>query len=1091
MKASEGASACRGMVAALSVAVCVALCFTTACDSVVSSQATVVVGPGLTGNIPPELQFLEPIADKTLGLGENFIVRWTDVDRDSSALISFFLVDTASNEEILLEANVPEDEDPDSRTFDTTLVPEGRYNVLAVISDGSNPPVRVFAQKTGEGVTQRVVLNVTPPGQGPQTEPPRIRMIEPAFDQSVAQDDVLRVILRPAEAAPAANIPYDPDSNVTLYVLLDTDLDPNNDDPEHPDPSQIIVFRQFPTQLAAGDFDELLFDITVDLNEVPPRANGDPYYIRATADDLTNPPVHHYAAGAISVVQLVARSSTGEPIDLFDVGRSKSGARFYGFNAGANLGSGMAHIGDFDADGLDDFVLIAQFGNPRHLGPVGEAYAIYGLDNVRFGGSIAVNSVGESVSGVIFEAPPIRPIVSASDWVVPDARTDGITDVSFITDLTGDGRPELLFGLAHVHGAFEGMDWDPGDDDPTSLAMGNVGCYPDLLVNNMTDQPDGGGLVDVYRYAGGMAVMVNSQNRDNDGLINPLRLERTVVSLELVGQKVTEVVLQGNIIALADNAQANNLGTEQSQSGRISGARFVGGAFDNIDAFDLRQPAREALFGQTVAMLGDQNNNDRDEIMISAPRNERYLADLANNFPVSTHRASTLGNRFGSIMVIEGENYNLGEWRDKDNADNGNAVIPFLDQHIPGQDPYGRCADRDPVARHMWVPAGVFQVFAEEMDDWLGGARSAGDFNRDGIDDIVCGAPRNDRSASQLDTGAAYILYGRNPAGDFHLALADDPDATQRPPMLRIRGLTTGDQIGWEQEGGSDVNGDGIDDVLISSPTADFGVSRTTCHALFYCGQETVQLSSLEFASCKDSGGELFCDDRCKAFDYDNDGDVDDDDEDVFVCLFGGGTNCCEHLVDNGFVAVVFGGVRLTGDRTIAQIGTPDLPGVKFYGSEPGHRAGMDVSSAGDFDRDGFGDILITAPGEMRTDSAGRNRMGVVYLIYGGPAQSLMDRMPDAGWSLDQVGTNDLPGIVLLSPYVAGRPNEAAPTKAAVLGDINNDGFQDIGIGNPLADFIDFTYPQGPEATDSQIGRRPNTGDIYVIYGNNFNRGGF
>ena len=45
-----------------------------------------------------------------------------------------------------------------------------------------------------------------------------------------------------------------------------------------------------------------------------------------------------------------------------------------------------------------------------------------------------------------------------------DARTDGITDVSFIPDLTGDGRPEIIFGLAHVHGAFDSMDFDPGDD---------------------------------------------------------------------------------------------------------------------------------------------------------------------------------------------------------------------------------------------------------------------------------------------------------------------------------------------------------------------------------------------------------------------------------------------------------------------------------------------------------------------------------------------------------------------------------------------------------------------------------------------------
>jgi hypothetical protein len=87
----------------------------------------------------------------------------------------------------------------------------------------------------------------------------------------------------------------------------------------------------------------------------------------------------------------------------------------------------------------------------------------------------------------------------------------------------------------------------------------------------------------------------------------------------------------------------------------------------------------------------------------------------------------------------------------------------------------------------------------------------------------------------------------------------------------------------------------------------------------------------------------------------------------------------------------------------------------------------------------------------------------------------------------------DLPGIVFLSPYVMGRPNEAAPQVVAFIGDINNDGFGDIAIGNPRADFIDLSFPQGPDAPggDASVGRRRDAGDAYIIYGNNFgsNRG--
>ena len=232
-------------------------------------------------------------------------------------------------------------------------------------------------------------------------------------------------------------------------------------------------------------------------------------------------------------------------------------------------------------------------------------------------------------------------------------------------------------------------------------------------------------------------------------------------------------------------------------------------------------------------------------------------------------------------------------------------------------------------------------------------------------------------------------------------------------------------------------------------------------------------------------------------FDYDNDGDIDEDDRCVFCCLsgecvpdstcvFGRSANCCENLVDNGMVGIIFGNQRTDGDRDISQLATTDLPGTIFYGGHVGDRAGMDVSSAGDFNQDGFGDILIAVPGETRRDSAGRERVGVVYLVFGGT------HLQNTTWNLSDpqrgVGSAELPGLVFLSPFVKGRPNEAAPTTVGFIGDINHDGFGDIFIGNPKADFIDLSFPQGPDApgSDPAAGRRSDAGNAYIIYGSNF-----
>ncbi|UCC30374.1 MAG: hypothetical protein JSU86_19510 [Phycisphaerales bacterium] len=952
--------------------------------------------------------------------------------------------------------------------------------------------------------------------------PPVVAVTDPSFSLSVTQGDTLAISIQPTAALlnPSEGRPFDPDSSLDLFLVLDLNSDPNDDDPKNPDPSQVLLLHQ--QTIPAGFSDTITREVLIDLAVIPPRSGGQPYFVRATVDDASNPRVHSYATGAVSVVGFAAGI-----VDLLSIGKTKAGARFHGVRRGARTGSSVLGVGDFDADGVDDFVLAAQFLNAPASGDCtndgqlslrdveafvdcmtgpavpassscncadvtsdgfvdladfgriqtllslqnSAAYLVYGLNDRRFGGSIRVGQISSVIPGVIFQAPPVRTSQIPGD----DAWTAGISDVSSVHDLSGDGRPEILFGLQHVHGAFEGMDFDPEDTD---LGAASPGCYPDNLVNNTTDDVNTDPL-DIQFYGGGMALIVNSENRDNNPRqgLSPTRLEATTVWLELVGQEAGRV-LDGH--GLTDNGNIFALADDYTEEGRIAGARFVAGYYDFVDHLRLNQPAREGLFGRSVASIGDLSDDGLDEIIISAPRNERYLQDLLDSIgSASTHWHSTSFR--GSIVVVPGANYNGVPWRELGAGSDSNSVVPTLDQQR--SPPFGRCTAPG-VPRSVFVPPSTFEVFAEDIDDMLGDGQSAGDFNQDGLDDILCGAPFNDWTESLVDTGSTYIIYGPLILGQILLANADNP--LLRPPMLRIRGLSRGDQIGWRQASGLDFNGDRIVDVFFSSPRADFGgVQRATC------GGDDLSLSSFE--SCLSQFGEyVFSDDPCKEFDYDNDGDLDTDDRCVFCCLsgdcnpddscvFGRSTDCCADLVDNGFVGVIFGGVFIDGDRTIGQLATSQLPGVIFYGAAAQHRAGLDVSSAGDFNQDAVGDLLVVVPGETRVDTAGHERLGVVYLIFGGP------HLINTVWSLMEVGSEHLPGIVFISPYPKGRPNEAAPTTAARIGDINDDGFGDIAIGNPLADF-DPTLGPGSSALEfgSSTGRTVDTGDLHVIYGNNF-----
>ncbi|MCH8252779.1 MAG: hypothetical protein IID36_10045 [Planctomycetes bacterium] len=1296
----------------------------------------VVSGPATTGNDPPILTITEPNENFSIGQKDQFVIEWTDSDRDSNASISFSLIDTATNDSILLIAGIEENDlsGPSKITVQTDLIPFNRtYNLRGVISDGVNVPSEVFAMTTEEGEERRVQINVTEPGQAPPTSPPQVAVLEPAFNRSVAQDDILTIVIRPDEnidpndPAVVNPPPYDPDSTLDLFILLDLDQDPNNDDPANPDPDKIIVLTV--TTIEEGLTDTRTFDNLIDLTIIRPRPGGEPYFIRVTVNDGTNPPIHQYADGTINVVELASGI-----VDLADIGRDISGAVFDGFSPAARTGSTVDGVSDFDGDGVADFVIVAQYGNPRNFGPIGEAYLIYGRDQERFGGVIPVNSVSDVVAGVLFEAPPIR----ADTLFEDNPFTNGITDVAWINDLSGDGRPELLFGMSHVAGAVEMMDFDPGDEDvtvsganilsvrvefrqgsngkrvfenddlvnaltenylgiddtsissafptltagidqqitwvnagpdnsmwvlmkfadvldglpdlandidfasisatleltvfavfgtagegavhqlftdfddqvsfssfdavnggapvagddpefadyatedldtvsaqdvfvpvvvdvtpvviqlilgqlaefqnelrfiivpgddilaaiPASIAssewsggidfrpkliieydrlnaLASGGCYPDPFVNNFTN-PVGNDNDDHYWYGGGMGLIIDSENRPTD-TFSPDRLDKTVVSLELVAQ-------DGNCSLNVDAGSTNCVqgaisvrAQSPGEVGHIAGARFVAGWFDSLDVFQLRQDARGGLFGESIDRLGDVTNDGFDEIVISAPLNERYLADLRTQFgatcpPVgqtpmglfSTHLCST--QFFGSIVVLpgraDGVPYNDTNWRDKATPFNSSSVIPVLEQHLSGFAPFGSCQQLRP--RDVHIPEDRFEVFAEHIDDRLGDGQTAGDFNQDGVPDLLAGAPLNDRDVDPAsceaggllkegcETGAAYILFGRNVAGDYRLTNAGNP--VLRPPMLRIRGVLPGDRIGTTQSTGLDVDGDAIDDVFISSPTTDFGgVQRSSCAQGFTCdldAQATFQGCRSEFEDTNNPliDNDLLTSDECKAFDYDNDADVDASDQAVFDCLCSGQTNCCDNLVDNGFVAIIFGGQTVTGDRDITQIATADLRGTIFFGAGTGHRAGTAVSSAGDFNEDGFGDLLIAVPGETRIDDAGRERLGVVYLIFGGT------HLINQTFSLETVGTETLPGIVFISPYVKGTPNEAPPDTVAFIGDINNDGFGDIAIGNRKADFIDLSFPQGPDAPggNANVGRRSNAGEVYVIYGNNF-----
>ncbi|MEP3889307.1 MAG: hypothetical protein ABJN69_02500 [Hellea sp.] len=731
-----------------------------------------------------------------------------------------------------------------------------------------------------------------------------------------------------------------------------------------------------------------------------------------------------------------------------------------GIDANDQSGVSVSAAGDVNGDGIDDILIGADRADPNGNMDAGESYVVFGQDDsvTPFAASLNLSGLDGS-NGFVINGIAASDQSGYSVSAAGDVNGDGIDDIligAFQADPNGNsraGESYVVFGqddsvtpfAANLNlSALDGSNGfvingiDANDRSGISVsAAGDVNGdgIDDILIGAYIAAPNGNsGAGESYVVFGqddsvtpfAASLNLSALDGTNGFVINGIDAnDQSGISVsgagDVNGDGIDDILIGASLADPNGNGVAGESYVVFGQDDSVTpfAASLNLSALDGTNGFVINGIDASDLSGVSVSAAGDFNGDGIDDILIGAER-----ADPNGNTDA------------GESYVVFGQDDSVTPFAASLNLSALNGTNGMIINGIDAGDNSG------------------YSVSA------------AGDVNDDGIDDILIGAYLAD-SNSNSDVGESYVVFGSAdfgppppPPASFELSSLLAANGGDGSTGFVINGIDAGDFSGHSVSSAGDVNGDGIDDIIIGAVLAESNGNSGAGESYVVFGQDdsvTPFGASLNLSALDGSNGfvingidvqDLSGRSVSAAGDINGDG-IDD-------ILIGADRADSNGNVDTGESYVVFG----QDDSVTPFAASLDLSmlngtnGFVINGIDASDYSGISVSSAGDINGDGFDDILI---GAFRADPNGNSSAGESYVVFGQD-----DSVTPFGASLNLSALDGSNGFVINGIDA----NDLSGGSVSAAGDVNGDGIDDILIGASFADPNGFS-----------------SGESYVVFG--------